>query len=464
MVKYFGKFLREMTWVEYLAFFLGLFCTWALWVSWTGVTFRYDEPQYLEAGRGIFENGFFSAYPHADLRTYGYPLFLAAVSAIESFFGKDYFPPRALLTILQSLVYFCAAFFIRGRMIRLLGRKTGSAIFIFLCLNVFNLIYLCFALTETLSNVSLFLAVTIIGELIFSNSVTSARKKLGLLGLLCGLSLMIRPANLFLVASVVAILLVFVRAKKIKPQGLYLFALSFLLLLLPQVVNNYRNYGRATPLTTYGLFSVQMQGAALFLKYATSIAPDSAPGIQYANPMHPGGNIRTSRFLFSSPLVIPFLTGIKFFALIDQDLMFPYNRSLTPWHRWPGTLVSLTLVGFGLAAVFQVLRSLKKRGILIRPEQWSDRETLFFSLCMVCLFSYVLYSQSAVESRFGLPLLSFLGMFAIIAWMDESVRFRMNRIGVIFLIVWIAGGAVVSEWLQCQSPQITAYKKGNASH
>lgn len=444
---------------EWAALVIGMATTWLIWRDWQSFPFAYDEAQYFNAGRGIFEAGLFSAFPHSDLRTYGYPLFLAGVSAIEAFFGKDFFTPRALVAILQSIVYFSTAFFIRGRIGRLLDRKTGSAIFIFLCLNFFNLIYLCFALTETLSNATLLISVTLIAELAFSQSLSSVRKKLIVLGLVCGFSLMVRPANLFLIASVGWILLLFFRLKKVEVKGVCLFFLSFLLLLLPQTVNNYRHYQRFTPLTAYGLFSTQMQGAALVLKYATSIAPGTEPGIRYVNPLHPGGNIRTSRFLFSSPLVIPFLTGIKFFSLMDQDLMFPLNRSLTPWYRWPGTLVSLVLGGVGLAALFHILRSSKKRGVLFKPEQWSVRETTLFCFFMVSFFSYGLYSQSAVEARFGLPLLSLLGMVAVIAAYDEKERFCLKRAGVVLLIVWVMGGAAVSEWLQNQAPEIRSYKE-----
>src|SRR5206468_7169989 len=83
------------------------------------------------------------------------------------------------------------------------------------------------------------------------------------------------------------------------------------------------------------------------------------------------------------------------------------------------------------------------------------------ALAVLILADVSVHAPTAVEMRFGLPLLALAGPLA--AWTclhAVTLRSRANTVGVtLFVAAYIAGALVLSDWVREQSPSIVAWKQ-----
>jgi len=410
--------------------------------------FYGDELELFDAAKSLAKDGLFSKFTFSDRRPYLFPLILSLVPN-----------KRDLVFAVQLLAFECAAaalfLFLSART---QGRQLwlgGTVIF----LNVFALLYLGYALTETFSIVFIFafaMALIRACEPGHSKSLSAF-----LAGVAFGCAVMVRPSNLFLVAPLPILLLSDWIASGARLgqrltaslERLLGFAAGFCLLALPQFHNNLRYYQSPTPVVT----SYEKQAkfdrdlVEKSIKYATAISAKSNKAVPaiYQDPFR-SARASEQRLTRVSARAAKRVTTL--FALIDQDRPIPYNREMTPWYRLPASLLSLAMFFVGLVGVLG-----EWGGALLIPgtplqrlRQLFTRERLpalvLGSTGLACL---VAFSEFHTEARYGLPGLVLLSCFipqARALWQSSGTRRRVLLASAFG--AWMALGIFLSYWIE----------------
>src|SRR5205823_13370363 len=107
----------------------------------------FDARNYVQIAEDIIRNGLFSKFYYSDLRTYAYPLFLAALLRVAD---AAHLSMGWLLFETQLAAYLFAAYFVRQRLVALWPDFSGWA-FIGIVLNLFALSYSPESLSESIS-------------------------------------------------------------------------------------------------------------------------------------------------------------------------------------------------------------------------------------------------------------------------------------------------------------------------
>src|SRR5207237_7399157 len=180
-----------------------------------------------------------------------------------------------------------------------------------------------------------------------------------------------------------------------------------LLPMLPQYANNVRHYGQHTPLVAARLGHNQQIWGVGYIKYATALPPVPNPSIFYENPFSNAGPIDEEhplRWYIEHPLAGALTVALHTFDVLDQDLLFTYSRDLDPWYRIPVGIANHGLVAAALVGIAMLSSS--------------ARRSRACALAAIAVIAYVvghvaLHATSAVEVRFGVPLLLVAGPAAI---------------------------------------------------
>jgi hypothetical protein len=456
--------------VEWLALIFAIFFSHFIAVYFTDWPFNFDEDSYIHAGKNICDNGLFSKFHFSELRTYAYPAFLAVIKKVAGLFTATPFKTRWPVFYAQLFLYLTVAFTLRHLIKNRLGRPDFARwAFCIFCLNIFNLIYLPFALTENLSTALLMVSlVSILAFPIFTHdefrsSVWSAFW----VGSLVGICVMLRPGNVVLIpaAVVLGFFQWFFWKNKISLPRFGLFALGVLVFIAPQFRNNVFFYKRFTPLTAADLGSSQITWGLRYIKYATSIQPTARDNqIFYVNPFWKKDTVESQQHPFRIynryPLIYLRTTFIHLFGLLDQDLAFPYNKSIVPWYRWPTSILSLTLCLLGVVAlVTAMIQGFRRKTIFSSQCDFTFKFALTattFALCYLMLYAHV-----AVEGRYGFPIIAVLS-FCIFFFKDSVVGGPLNKKKTWMVpggLVVLAFGLLLSHWIQLQAPEIQ-YERG----
>ena len=419
-----------------------------LWHEWFYPS-SYDAGLYANIGREIAEHGLFHRFSAADLRTYGYPLFLSIIHR-----GADALrlPFATVLFEVQLLLYVAACLSFGNALFRFSPPAARVTFCTTLC-NFYVLIYLPESLTESLSTTLLILAGACWLE--------SYRRRANLLPLLAGslavgLALMVRPGNLFMLAAWTAGLIVIgVRQRPSILRALVsatCVAAVVALPMIPQLVNNAAFFGRITPFVVLDLGKMQQVWGIQNIKYATAMPPVPTAAIYYNNPLWLGTTIndeRPWRWYFDYPGRGILTLAIHAFNLTDQDLLFTYSRDLDPWYRVPLGIVNHAVVALGLAGLFLIMR---------RARAERDRFAIDATVVLLLLMcsNLAVYVWTAVEMRFGTVLLLLLAPPAA-----HAVLRLASRRDPFQMFVWgVAVGAYVvlalqmSGWVRGQAEAI----------
>lgn len=281
--------------------------------------------------------------------------------------------------------------------------------------------------------------------------------------LLAGFCVMVRPANIFLLAAWFAghMLVIFrdheVTLRKRMRQALLATAAMLTLPIvpmLPQLYDNIAYYGRWTPLVTTTLRQAQAISGIENIKCATAIPPVPITRITYVNPFFAGTRLPDrfpSAWYIEHPLRGAATIGLHVFDLIDQDFPFVYVRDVRPWYRLPEAIALHLAVGLSLIGLFFWATSQP----LGKPSEIREANTSRMTYFLLVGAYLAVYSISDPESRFGVPLLWAIFPFSALAFrrLKES---RGKRLGSALLIaVAYAVLAVrLSAWVTAQSPAI----------
>ncbi|HZO30386.1 MAG TPA: hypothetical protein VFH48_30820 [Chloroflexota bacterium] len=420
-----------------------------------------DAQAYYDLARDLLAGG--PGALASDLRTYGYPAFLAAIMLVV---GQNVQVVHPSVFVVQVAILIGAAWLGARRLEGAPGmRGLGRVIFIATVANPFLLIHSVQLLTDLLAAVLIYLAVV----LSLPQRCPEPASRVSLLAacaLLCaGLAVMVRPSSLAVVPVVFAIWIARALIDRNLPwPALLIGAFAFVLPFVPQLWSNQRAFGVWNPLIVRSLYADQMLWGLQSSKYATVEIQGFNGGLNYENPFRPPPDLTLREVLQEQPGAYLAAFALHAFALVDQDFPFTYIRDVDPWHRWP--LSGLNYAFLAWAVVGLVLGLRRVAGVsdaaLLR-----QRLTIL-ALGLAALAVVAIYLPTAVENRFSLPLYLLLApTFALAAVrayaaVPTSSPTRLTG-GALALAAWIGLCAAGSVWIQSHAPllaQIRALRDG----
>ncbi len=360
-----------------------------------------DASSYLVIGHSLWTQGLSVKFPLSDVRTIGYPAFVALALWLPIPLGLT-----LKIVLLQSTLYWLATLAVlRASRWLIVDRPSRRALLVGLLCNPLAAMYCAETLTESLS-LTMFLTMVALLLAVRGGPMDHRRRYTTpfWLGLLAGLGLIVRPANLAIfIAALVAMalpplfaaqplrrrLLHAMRAAGITLVGTYLT-------LSPQVAVNWKHHNQATPFPVVSLRDMQVREGIRHLKYATLVSTPKAQRVFYASPFAKGTEVRrtdTLDWYLRNPGRGLLNAAGHIFATVDQDPFFTYVRDLQPWYRVPLVIINAVVVVFGFAwLVRTVWRSRRQAARL--PATWFILSSLAFSLGIA--------SFAIPESRFGI--------------------------------------------------------------
>jgi hypothetical protein len=440
--------LTALSRVEWLALALAVGIAHAFYVRGAAYPPEYDAQIYLEIAIDLARGGLFSKYYYSELRAYGYPLFLWMLKEVADALRV---PWGLVIFETQLALYVGAALFVRSRLARV-SLPMARIFLVATLLNVVALVYVADTLAETLTLVLLFVATGCWLHVYAGGSRVWFAVTVGSLAL--GAAVVVRPSNVFALPVWVVALAALAWFKGWNARHGVVAAvvgvLAVALPMLPQLANNVRHYGTWTPLVAASLGRNQQIWGIAYLKYATALAPIPLPSVFYMNPFaedRPVDEAQPLAWYAEHPGAGAATLGLHVFGMLDQDLLFTYARDLDPWYRRPLGIVTHGVIALaGLGFVLLASRARRDRG----------HRVLFVALSTFCGCYAALHATTAVEMRFGLPLLVVAGPLA--AWFVREAWPRRSLAGraviVAFVAVWIAASLALSDWMRSQAAPI----------
>ena len=416
-----------------------------------------DASQYVDMARYFETHGVVANAPHADVRTFGYPLFLVLVSRAASLVGL---PLAAVVFLAQLAMYFGCVVYLSRRMTFSYGPAAGAAVFYGLTFNVLLLPYLSLTLTDGFSIILLLVATCTLLTIPAEDRSSKVAIRAAILGLIVGFAIVVRPANLWfgslVLIGAIAVFRVDRRVADRRPRArTSLNALLFLMIAViagfvatvPQTALNWARARQLTPLPIYDLKEKQIKAGLQNIKYATSMVGRPA-GLYYKNPMFSDTTGRHGiKWYAYEPMRGTATLALRMFGGFDFDYLFPYIYDLKPGYRPVLFVISQFIVFFGLGgAVLLAYPTLARRVLGEAGAQhfyWNAPITAGQVFVPVFAAWAVIYGVSAIENRFALPMIAVLMPVAVAAVRalvkaDGSGTARRGLWVVTAFIAWLA--------------------------
>jgi hypothetical protein len=420
-----------------------------------------DTGQYVEMARYFEANGFIANAPHADMRTFGYPLFLSLVFRAADAVG---IPLMAAVFLAQLAMYLGCVAFLYRRLAQSVGPAVGATVFYGLTFNVLLLPYLSLTLTDGFSVILLLGATFLLIGVSAEDRPGMVAFRAVLLGLVVGFAVVVRPANLWFGSLIViGALLVFrkrgrdaSRRPEIRASlGALLFVaiavMAGLAATVPQSALNWARARQVTPLPTYDLKTKQVEAGLRNIKYATNMVGGPA-GLFYRNPLFSDIKGRHGiEWYFHEPLRGVATLALRMFGGFDFDYLFPYIYDLRPSYRPALFVISQFIVFFGLGGAVLLAYPPLARRVLGESSaehfRWKAPITAGQVFIPVFVAWGAIYGVSAIENRFALPMITVLMPVAVAAcW----ALVRVFRSGMVKRGLWVLAGFLV--WITLAMP------------
>ena len=413
----------------------------------------FDATSYLDIAYAIWSEGLFSKFHLSQLRTYGYPLLLRSVGEIAYALGVSW---TFVAFEAQLAAHVAAAIFLRTRLATIdaaLARIATIAVLV----HPVALVYVADTLSESVSLTLMVVAAGCCARVLGSPGLRVAAIVGGSFAV--GYAIAVRPANLFVLpawtVALFAAAWLHAWPRRRLATALVTAAIFVTVPLVPQTINNVLHHDRFTPLVAVDLGRHQQIWGIANLKYATALSPIELPSVFYVNPFAQGRPVDEDRPLAwyaEHPLAGAATLGLHVFGMLDQDLLFTYARDLDPWYRRP-----LAVVVQGTVAVAAIALA-----VLVRRRPRSGLRTASLAVLVTFLVSHIgLHATTAVEMRFGLPLLVLAGvlsgLFACRLWPPMSRRARMGSVALV--LAWVAISMPLSDWMRAQAAPIRAWQE-----
>lgn len=416
-----------------------------------------DVRQYMEMTRYYESHGLSPYAPHADVRTYGYPLFLSVLARVTG--GFDIALATAAFVV-QLALYFACVVILYRQVSQRFGAAAASAVYFGLTLNVLLLPYLSLTMTDGFSVILLLAAAIVLLGLRADLRRRALAIRAAMLGALIGFAIVVRPANLWL-CSLVLIGVLILRSRlgagrEIIPParswaGPILFVavatVTGVIATAPQSAINWIRAGKVTPLPIYDLRVLQIDLGVRNLKYATSMV-NGPQSVYYRNPLFTGdtGRMDTSWYLHE-PVRGTGTLVLRMYAGFDFDSLFPYVYDPRPSYRPALFAMSQFVVFFGFAGLVLLAYPSLARRILGEAAaarfRWEAPVTVGQVYIPAIAAWAVIHGLSAIENRFALPMVTLLMPVAVGFVVALFAAFRsgaaVRGIGVMAIFaVWLA--------------------------
>lgn len=422
-----------------------------------------DSVAYGQAAESMREVGVLGNFHTSSLRTYGFPLFVRIVTA-----GASSGAARDLLVALTHVSLFLAAAVYVARALGKVSPALPRYLWIGIVANPVIAVYLPYTLTEPLTVTFILLAcgTAVHAERAVTLHACAAWIALG--SLFVAFALVVRPASIALVAGWLAFLafLLVKRARALRPAlwlpvvaaGCLVAAAAAAVALAPQLYINSVHHGKMTVLPATQLGEFQARMGLQLIKYGTNL-DQGPPQLNYLNPFFDGRAAPQQPLLWylENPGLGLLTASLHVFNSINHDYLFVYIYDLTPGHQALVILFSQLLIWVGGAGVLFALGSWYRQR---RRAAWPT------GLGIVVLTTtagvLAINAISAVESRFGVPVLLLLGPCTV--WMVEKWWHqppRLKLVGALLACLFVAGGYQLSEWVSQQAPSIVAARQAN---
>ena len=398
----------------------------------------YDSYGYYVLAQRIAAHGLDGAAN--DVRTCGYPLFIAA------FTGFRRLSPEAVRLVLfpVQLALFLGACAIAARAFGRVfeSRRVAGITYAAAALNPFLLARTTEVLSDLISAVLVLLAVVLTVQPRGRYPVASAAGALSL----AALAVVVRPANLPILAAVAVAWIVRARRERSIPiSALPILLAAAIVPFVPQIVINSRAFGKASPLVVSHLYRDQAHWGMANLKYATSVVPGKPPQIVYANPLY-RGDASPPAFLSRSPVGYVATLALHLFAMLDHDFLFTLVTDLHPPYRWPLATANFAFLALGAWGIRLAWRSPTS------PEARFATGVIVFA----CVLYLGIHLAIAVESRFSLPVDLLLTPFFAIAVIRIGELWTSGRWAAVARVVLatavtVAIALALSGWISAQA-------------
>jgi hypothetical protein len=401
----------------------------------------WDSEEYWKLAGEISNGGL--GHWASPLRTYGYPLFVAAASGFRQLSPHA---TKVAVFHVQLAVLLIAAYAAASRFGRIFPFQNSEPLMVgALVLNPVLLSHATECLSDSLGGSLVFLAVVCTLET-RAVSVRSGGARSAAALILAGAATMVRPSNVTVLAVVAAARMAFhARRRELKPGLLLLLFAAAALPLLPQLAVNWRAYRKFQPLIVGSTYRELRIWGTVALKYTTSVIPGTSPLLPYMNPLSDGRYIGPREFCRERPVRCAATMALHGFAVVDHDDLFSYVSDLHPWYRWPvsvGNYVFLFLAGIGGATA-------ARRAW--RGEISANLRSAFLLLGAAILFYWLLHVPALVESRYGLPLDLLATPFAVFAVATaRGWPSRRKLVATAAAVLFVAGSCLLSRWISAQ--------------
>lgn len=394
-----------------------------------------DAVDYLRLGEIYAKSGAMDIGSGA-LRLYGYPLFLAVVVKASQIF---LLPASYLVFLAQVTLYFLAVYLLSRTVASYFSHTYADIVFYALLSNVVVYPYLAISLSDGFSVILLIFIAYAVLHVFFGKSCPSTIAKvksaywLFLLGFLVGFSVMVRPANVYLLILVFIVVAACAYHCNVEVgnTGLGVEALSvvagFLLAVAPQLVFNYSAYGVFGFMPVVDLGGAQIEWGLKYLKYATNLSGGS-PQLYYTNPWFsgtPGGLI----WYVDNPLLGLATIAVHIFAAFDFDYLFPYIYNLSPWYGPILFAFSHFVLFWGAIGYLWSIAALRNLTAGTRTPRARFPVILLTLLYAGLILGWIsVHALTAVENRFSLPIVAALLPLAIWALFVKAKTMRRRKL------------------------------------
>ena len=410
------------------------------WFAEAYPTFIYDSWGYHYLAEILRTRGLL-AWP-TDIRTYGYPLFLAAVAGFRAVPQEEL---RLLVFAVQWAAWLAACAYVGRKLAAVFDSPPlGAAAYVLGALNPILLLHTAEPLSDLLSAVLILAGTALAWKAPAHERPRAPLLQIFLSFFFAAAGVAVRPANIVVVAALVLVWAIrAVRWRDVGLAGAGAAIAGLVPPLLPQVLINHRLFGTFSPLIEKDLYRQQANWGMGALKYATLVQPDRSPFLVYVNPLY-RGDATPALFLRHHPLDYLATLALHGFGMIDPDLPFTYVTDLAPWYRWPLAVFSYLLVYGALAA------ALVGVGRILRRRELTAGTFVVLSSGLVAGACLALYLPVEVEGRFGLPLLALATPLVVAgaALLRERPPGRFPRALLLLgALAAVLGGVGLSRWI-----------------
>jgi hypothetical protein len=407
--------------------------------AWPSLVPSADAMSYVEHGLAFRQFGLMSNF--GTLRTYGYPLLIYFYSFIAGF------KPLSIALVagaLQLTLYGVAVLWLTARIARQ-GKTLARATAIGLLLNPILVAVVGDVLTE---GPTLILVVLALIALI--NSARAQRTAAALLwavigAVLTNFSLMIRPANVFLILAWNFGLLISLYRPR---QGIQQFALlsgycaawlfSAAVTWAPQYFYN-AALGSPGILPAVPILGIQLKWGIVLLKYATIVTGGHAEGLLFPNPwcVPPVPDLHPWLWYFEHPTRgLATILG-HLFAGFNFEYSFVYIYDLEPVYALPLPACTWMVIAVGLLYAITLLGSISSA----HP----DRLAAIVMIGTLCVMVVTLNALIAVENRYNLIPFAVLSVVAAQFVLAARGNFVLRRSIVVVAVAAAVIGTMLSE-------------------